>query len=118
MPKFNTIPTPTVPILEAPWVNPYLCNSLTILLMLTMNSKLLEFFIHIPKLEVDGSSWVIFKDHFTFAAATTSLGKHINSTGTEPSPLAFVTGVLIVLTAEQTAEQELYEEKKLMWLPG
>ena len=60
-----------------------------------------------------------FQGLFTFAAATTGLEMHINSTGMEPSPPAFVTGVPIVLTVEQTAEQELYaKEKKLMWLTG
>ena len=83
-----------------------------------MNGKLLEFFIRIPKLEVDGSNWVIFKDRFAFAAAAAGLEKHINGTGTEPSPPAFVPGVPIVLTAEQTTEQELYEGKKSMWLTG
>jgi hypothetical protein len=86
--------------------------------MSTTNGKLLEFFIHILKLEVDGSNWVIFKDCFAFAAATASLEKHIDGTGMEPSPPAFVTGVPIVLTAEQTTKQELYEGKKLMWLTG
>ena len=83
-----------------------------------MNSKLLKSFIHIPKLEVDGLNWVIFKDCFMFVATATSLEKHINGTRTEPNPPAFVTGVPIVLTAEQMAKQELYEEKKLMWLTG
>jgi hypothetical protein len=86
--------------------------------MLTTNSKLLEFFIRIPKLEVNGSNWVIFKDHFAFVAAAAGLEKHIDGTGMEPSPPAFVTGVLIVLMAEQTTEQELYEGKKSMWLTG
>jgi hypothetical protein len=54
--------------------------------MSTTNGKLLEFFIRIPKLEVDGSNWVIFKDRFVFAAATAGLEKHIDGTGTEPSP--------------------------------
>jgi hypothetical protein len=86
--------------------------------MLTTNGKLLEFFIHIPKLEVNGLNWVIFKDRFVFAAAAAGWEKHIDGTGTEPSPPAFVTGVPIVLTAEQTTKQELYEGKKLMWLTG
>jgi hypothetical protein len=57
--------------------------------MSTVNGKLLEFFVHIPKLEVDGSNWVIFKDHFAFAAATTDLEKHINGTGATPNPHLF-----------------------------
>ena len=35
-------------------------------LMSPTNGTLLKFFIHILKLEVDGSNWVIFKDHFVF----------------------------------------------------
>ena len=52
--------------------------------MSSSNSKLLEFFIHIPKLEVDGSNWVIFKDRFLFAAAAASLKGHIDGTGKPP----------------------------------
>jgi hypothetical protein len=85
--------------------------------MSTMNGKL-EFFVRILKLEADGSNWVIFKDHFAFAAATASLEKHIDSTGIAPSPPTFITGAPLVLTADQTAELELYEEKKSKWLTG
>jgi hypothetical protein len=46
------------------------------------------------------------------------LEKHIDGTGTETSPPAFVTCVLIVLTAEQTTKQELNEGKRPMWLTG
>ena len=52
--------------------------------MSSSNSKLLEFFIHIPKLEVDSSNWVIFKDRFLFAAAAASLKGHIDGTGKPP----------------------------------
>jgi hypothetical protein len=41
--------------------------------MSTANGKLLEFFVQILKLKVDGSNWVIFKDNFMFAAAAASL---------------------------------------------
>ena len=54
--------------------------------MSTANGKLLEFFVRIPKLEVDGSNWVIFKDRFAFAAAAAGLEKHIDGTGTPPNP--------------------------------
>jgi hypothetical protein len=53
--------------------------------MLSSNSKLLEFFMHILKLEVDGSNWVIFKDRFLFVAAAASLKGHID--GTESTPV-------------------------------
>ena len=32
--------------------------------MSSVNGKVLEFFTKIPKLEADGSNWVIYKDHF------------------------------------------------------
>src|ERR1700735_5250802 len=53
--------------------------------MSSNNSKLLQFFVQIPKLEVDGSNWVIFKDRFLFAAAAASLKGHIDGTGKPPS---------------------------------
>ena len=46
--------------------------------MFSSNSKLLKFFIHIPKLEIDSSNWVIFKDHFLFSAAAAYLKSHVN----------------------------------------
>jgi hypothetical protein len=46
--------------------------------MASSNSKLLELFVHILKLEVNGYNWVIFKNHFLFAAATASLRGHID----------------------------------------
>ena len=52
--------------------------------MSSSNSKLLEFFAHIPKLEVDGSNWVIFKDHFLYTTAAGSLKGHIDGTGKPP----------------------------------
>ena len=52
--------------------------------MLTSNSKILEFFARIPKLETDGSNWVIFKDCFLYAAAAASLISHVD--GTEVMP--------------------------------
>src|SRR5271168_88594 len=48
------------------------------------NGKILEFFTKIPKLEADGSNWVIFKDRFLFAAAAASLVSHIDGTGVAP----------------------------------
>ena len=49
--------------------------------MSSANGKVLEFFTKIPKLEANGSNWVIYKDCFFFAAAAASLLSHINGTG-------------------------------------
>src|SRR6202522_339702 len=53
--------------------------------MSVANGKILEFFTKIPKLEADGSNWVIFKDRFLFAAAAASLVSHIDGTGVAPT---------------------------------
>src|SRR6202522_4312065 len=52
--------------------------------MSVANGKILEFFTKIPKLEADGSNWVIFKDRFLFSAAAASLVSHIDGTGGAP----------------------------------
>jgi hypothetical protein len=52
--------------------------------MSSNNGKLLEFFAHIPKLDIDGSNWVIFKDRFIFAAAAAALKGHIDGTAKQP----------------------------------
>ena len=49
--------------------------------MSSANSKVLEFFTKILKLEADGSNWVIYKDHFFFTVAAASLLSHINGMG-------------------------------------
>jgi len=68
--------------------------------MSTINGKLLEFFVRIPKLETDGSNWVIFKDRFAFAATAAALGNHIDGTGTAPILPAFTLGGPTPLTAD------------------
>ena len=55
--------------------------------MLSSNSKLLKFFVHIPKLEIDGSNWVIFKDCFLFAAAAAALIGHVDGMDIVPAPV-------------------------------
>ena len=77
--------------------------------------KLLEFFIHIPKLLPDGFNWVIFKDRFAFAAATAVLHKHLDGTASEPA--APVHGPT-PLTAVQTSEVEAYKAALLIWQTG
>jgi hypothetical protein len=86
--------------------------------MLTVNGKLLKFFVQIPKLEIDGLNSVIFQDHFIFVAATTNLGMHIDGMGTVLNPPAFSLGSPTPLTADQTAEIEQYEEKQSKWMMG
>src|SRR5271168_1895617 len=77
------------------------------------NSKLLEFFAHIPKLEIDGLNWVIFKDRFLFAAAAGSLKGHIDGSGKPPvNPLPTP---CVPLTEDQKAEMSEYSALLTKW---
>src|SRR5882762_6969018 len=86
--------------------------------MSTSNGKLLEFFIRIPKLESDGSNWVIFKDRFSFAASAATLEDHIDGIGKAPEPPVFVMHGPTTLTDVQKQEFELYETKQSKWMMG
>ena len=72
--------------------------------MSTANNKQLEFFARIPKLESDGSNWVIFKDRFLYAAAAASLKDHID--GTASAPVAPVGSSTKPLPEDVMAEYE------------
>ena len=80
--------------------------------MSNSNSKLLEFFAHIPKLESDGSNWVIFKDHFLFATAAASLKGHIGGIGKPPVAIPVVQIGTEPLTKEQ---KETYQVLLTKW---
>jgi len=87
--------------------------------MSTVNSKLLEFFARIPKLEPDGSNWVIFKDHFLYAAAAASLKLHIDGTGKIPiSPVVQSATSATALTETEVKEISDYEAKLSEWHIG
>ena len=80
--------------------------------------KLLEFFVRIPKLLPDGSNWVIFKDHFAFAAAAALLDKHLDGSALEPTAPTFALTGPTPLTADQQTEVESYETALSVWQTG
>ena len=51
---------------------------------MSASTKLGNEFLRIPKLDVSGSNWVIFKDHFTWALDARGILEHINGTTSEP----------------------------------
>ena len=51
---------------------------------MSTSTKLGDEFLRIPKLEVSGTNWVIFKDCFTWALDACSILDHIDGTGKEP----------------------------------
>jgi hypothetical protein len=81
--------------------------------MSTSNSKLLEFFTHILKLEPDGSNWVIFKDCFLYVADAASLKPHVDGTGKVPVAIMVVSAG--ALTEQQAKELKEYEEALTKW---
>lgn len=81
---------------------------------MSINGKALEFFAKIPRLEADGSNWVIFKDRFMFAAAAASLASHVDGTGAEPT-LATDFPKSGPLTDAQKAEYDIYASNLARW---
>src|SRR5271168_512426 len=80
--------------------------------MSTSNSKILEFFARIPKLETDGSNWVIFKDRFLYAAAAASLISHVDGTEVIPPLVTIGPGTP---TAEQLQKFDEYNLALSKW---
>ena len=65
-------------------------------------------------MESDGSNWVIFKDHFIFAATAASLVLHIDGTGSALTPVPPPSGTGPI-TAEQQAALDNYALELLKW---
>ena len=56
---------------------------------MSVSTKLGDEFLRIPKLDVSGTNWVIFKDRFTWALDARGILDHIDGTGKEPTdPIA------------------------------
>ena len=51
---------------------------------MSVSTKLGDEFLHIPKLDVSGTNWVIFKDRFTWALDARGILDHIEGTSIEP----------------------------------
>ena len=51
---------------------------------MTTTSKLGDEFLRIPKLDVSGSNWVLYKERFFWALDARSILDHVDGTGAEP----------------------------------
>ena len=51
---------------------------------MSVSTKLGDEFLRIPKLEVSGTNWVIYKERFTWALDTRGIVDHIDGSGSEP----------------------------------
>ena len=50
---------------------------------MTTTSKLGDEFLHILKLDVSGSNWVLYKERFFWALDAHAILEHVNGTGRE-----------------------------------
>ena len=72
---------------------------------MSTTTKLGDEFLRIPKLEVSGTNWVIYKDHFAWSLDAHGILSHIDGTGIEPKdPIS---------TSVRTKEEFSDEEKQL-----
>ena len=70
---------------------------------MSVTTKLGDEFLRIPKLDVSGTNWVIYKDRFTWALAARSILDHVDGTGSEPAD---------PISKEDRAKATLTEENK------
>jgi hypothetical protein len=52
---------------------------------MSTSTKLGDEFLRIPKLEVSGTNWVIYKERFIWALDARGIVDHIDGTGSEPA---------------------------------
>jgi hypothetical protein len=71
---------------------------------MSISTKLGDEFLRIPKLEVSGTNWVIYKERFMWALDARGIVDHVDGTGSEP--------VDPVLKKAREDEKGLSEEQK------
>ncbi|KAK0232791.1 hypothetical protein IW262DRAFT_1258748, partial [Armillaria fumosa] len=52
---------------------------------MSTNTKLIEFFTHVPQCKADGSNWTFYCDRFIFAVEAAQLNDYLAETATPPS---------------------------------
>jgi hypothetical protein len=57
---------------------------------MSINSKLHEHFVCLPKLNPDGTNYIVYRDHFGFATEAAGLGVHIDEKAKAPEAPAVV----------------------------
>ncbi|KAJ7277624.1 hypothetical protein C8J57DRAFT_1060504, partial [Mycena rebaudengoi] len=90
----------------------------------TFSTKLGDDFMRIPKLDVSGNNWVIYKDRFLWATDARGLTDHLADDAAAPvDPLAahhvHAEGEpLVVLTAAQKKEEIEWKKDLKVWTQG
>lgn len=89
---------------------------------MSTSTKLGDEFLRIPKLEVSGANWVIFKDRFTWALDARSILDHIDGTGAEPTdPISSEIRTTVPpkpLTEEQKKLETEWKKELKEWKQG
>jgi hypothetical protein len=72
---------------------------------MTTTSKLGDEFLRIPKLDVSGTNWVLYKERFFWALDARAILDHVDGTGVEP---------VDPVTAAARAESKLSDADKVL----
>lgn len=83
---------------------------------MSTTTKLGEEFLRVPKLDVSGSNWVIYKDRFHWAIDARGILDHIDGTGAEPvDPISEEDRKKGALSAEQKALETEWKKNLKEW---
>ena len=86
---------------------------------MSASTKLGDEFLCIPKLDVSGSNWVIFKDHFIWALNARGILDHVDGTSKEPTnPISVEDRAKGALTAGQTKLETDWRKDTREWKQG
>ena len=81
-----------------------------------MSSTKLDDFFKVPRLEVDGTNWVIYKDHLQWAADACGYLSHLN--GNQMAPTAPAIADPATSMATETAALAAYDTAHADWIKG
>jgi hypothetical protein len=91
---------------------------------MSTTTKLGDDFLRIPKLEVTGTNWVIYKDRFKWAVDARGLSEHLEvNSAPPPDPLAAIrttagVAVAVALTAQQLVLENEWKKEMKDWKQG
>jgi hypothetical protein len=85
--------------------------------MTANNGKLLEFFLRLLKLNMDGTNWIVFQDRFIFAADAAGLVRHIDGSAKAPTVLVIATSTMSPTTDKKAALEKNQVDLK-EWAQG
>ena len=88
-------------------------------LPMSSNTKLGDEFLRIPKLDVSGSNWVIYKDRFLWSLDARGILDHTDGSGSVPlDPLSELIRAMGVLTEAQKSLDTEWKKDLKEWKQG